>query len=153
VQTTTSPLVLGSLAAVVLTFGVAFASGCGVISSKAEVLAGACEGSPYGKDMSADTGDTGFEYETSFAVSLDGDDVIVAINDIDANCCPSPGADIAFAGDEILVDFQDITADEACGCMCVMDFEIRIPDVPPGSYTIDLDYNGEDLTTLEIEVP
>jgi hypothetical protein len=84
---------------------------------------------------------------------VDGGDVVIAIEDLDANCCPSPGADITITGDVILVDFADVTADEACGCMCVMDFEIRVPAVAPGDYTIDLDYNGQDLTLLEVTVP
>jgi hypothetical protein len=142
---TQSPLVYGSLTAVLITFGLAFAQGCTGLVTQAEVLAGSCEGSPYEKDMSADTGDTGSaSFETTFEVSVDGGDVVIAIEDLDA---------ITITGDVILVDFADVTADEACGCMCVMDFEIRVPAVAPGDYTIDLDYNGQDLTLLEVTVP
>jgi hypothetical protein len=125
------------------------AAGCQSMGSGAEILAGSCEGSPYEKDM--DTG--GGEPETTFGASADGDDIVIAIDNLDANCCPSPGADIAISGTDIAVDFHDVTGDEACNCMCVMDFEIRIPDLGPGDYTIDLDYNGEDLDTLEVSVP
>lgn len=113
------------------------------------IATGECEGSAYDKDM--DTG--GAELETTFSAAADGDDIVIQIDNLDANCCPSPGADITIDGVDIAVDFQDVTADEACGCMCVMDFEIVIPGVGPGSYTIDLDYNGQDLDTLEVTVP
>jgi type 1 fimbria pilin len=144
-----SPLVYSALAVTIVTFAVAFASGCDQYTLKAEVQAGSCEGDAYGKDM--DTG--GAEIETTFGATADGDDIVIEIDDLDANCCPSPGADITTSGFDIQVDFQDVTADEACGCMCVMDFEIRIPDVLPGDYTIDLDYNGTFVASLEVTVP
>ena len=140
-----------SLAAVVGACATILAAGCGLTVFTADVTAGSCEGDAYGKDMSFDTG---FESpETTFGTTVDGSDIVIEIDDVAANCCPSPGADITTSGTGIHVDFQDVTADEACGCTCVMDFEIRIPDVGPGDYTIDLDYNGEDLTTLEVSVP
>ena len=144
-----SPLVLTSLAVVIATFAALVATGCESLDPGAEVTAGSCEGSAYDKDM--DTG--GAELETTFSAAADGDDIVIQIDNLDANCCPSPGADITIDGVDIAVDFQDVTADEACGCMCVMDFEIVIPGVGPGSYTIDLDYNGQDLDTLEVTVP
>ncbi len=130
-----SPLVLSSLAVVLATFAALVATGCESIGSSAEIFAGACEGSPYGKDM--DTGAP--DLETTFGATADGDDILIAIDNLDANCCPSPGADITIVDSDIAVDFHDITTDEACNCMCVMDFEIRIPAVGPGDYTIALD--------------
>ena len=144
-----SPLVYSALTAVVVTFGLAFISGCEGVAGDAIVEAGSCEGDTVEKDM-----DTGFEeLETTFGVSVDGADIVIAIDNIDANCCPSPGADVTFSDADIHVDFQDVTGDDGCLCTCTTDFEIRIPDVDPGDYTIDLDYNGDDLDTLEITVP
>ncbi len=148
-STPQSPLVLTSLAVVIATFATLIASGCGLVGPSAEITAGSCEGSPYEKDM--DTGSS--EPETTFGATADGDDIVIAIDNLTANCCPSPGADIVIDGANIAVDFQDVTSDEACNCMCVMDFEIVVPGVGPGSYTIDLDYNGGDLDTLEVTVP
>ncbi len=144
-----SKIVYLSLAAVVGTFAALVATGCEGVAGDATIEAGSCEGDSYDKDM-----DTGFEeLETTFGVSVDGSDIVIAIDNIDANCCPSPGADVTFTDMDIRVDFSDVTGDDACLCTCVTDFEIRIPDVEPGDYTIDLDYNGDDLDTLEITVP
>ncbi len=144
-----SKIVYLSLAAVVGTFAALVATGCEAIGSGAEVFAGSCEGDSYAKDM--DTGAA--DLETTFGATADGDDIIITIDNLDANCCPSPGADVTFSGSDIAVDFHDVTGDDACLCMCVTDFEIVIPDVGPGDYTIDLDHDGTDLDILEVTVP
>ncbi len=125
------------------------AAGCGLIAPTAEIFTGSCEGSPYAKDF--DTG--GADLETAIWAEADGDDILLHLDNLDANCCPSAGADIAVSGFDIEVDFEDVTADEACGCMCVMDFEVRIPDLGPGTYSVDVDYNGEDLDILTVVLP
>ena len=125
------------------------AVGCGVVAPSAEIFTGSCEGSPYAKDF--DTG--GVDLETAIWAEADGDDVVLHLDNLDANCCPSAGADIAVDGFSVEVDFEDVTAEDACGCMCVMDFEVRIPELGPGDYSIDVDYNGADLETVEVTVP
>ncbi len=145
-----SKIVYLSLAAVVGTFAALVASGCDSdASSDATVDFSECQEDAYGKDM-----DTGNDIiESAIDASVDGDDIVITLDDYEANCCPSPGATITFDSFDIHVDFQEITADEACNCMCVIDFEVRIPDVAPGDYTIDFDYDGADHATLEVTVP
>ncbi len=146
-----SPIVWITLAGVAATFALLFASACGLAGFRAEVTAGSCEGDAYGKDMSVDTG-LPEGVEPDVWAEADGDDILLHLDDLEANCCPSPGADLTLSGTEIQVDFEDVTADEACSCMCITDFELRIPDVGAGSYTLDVDYNGSDLATVEVEV-
>jgi hypothetical protein len=140
------------LFAVVATFAVSFATGCESIvdpeGSDVDITAGECEGSPYGKDM-----DTGGPVEPEVWAEADGADILLHLDDLTANCCPSPGADIAISGSDISVDFHDVTGDEACNCICVMDFQVRIPDPGSGDYTIDVDHNGVDLDVVEVRVP
>jgi len=146
---THSPLVWASLATVIATFATLVATGCDGIGGGAEVFAGSCEGDAYGKDM-----DTGSDVlEATYDVSADGDVIVIDLGNVEANCCPSPGADVSFDGNDVAVDFHDVTADEACNCMCVIDFEIRIPDVDPGDYTIELTHDGEGSVILEVTVP
>ncbi len=137
-----------SLSFVVLS---AFVTGCWQTAADPDpnVSFSECQADAYGKDM-----DTGNDHLSSdISASVDGDDIVITLDDYEANCCPSPGADITIDGSDIHVDFQEITADTACNCMCVIDFQVVIPDVAPGDYTIDFDYDGEDHATLEVTVP
>jgi hypothetical protein len=127
------------------------AGGCSLVAPTADIITGSCEGSAFDKDMSSDTANP--EVDPEVWGEADGDDIVLHLENLDANCCPSAGADIVQDGFSIEVDFQDVTADEACGCMCVMDFEVRIADLGPGSYSVDVDYNGSDLAVVEVEVP
>ena len=150
--TTHSRIVWTALAAVVTTYALAFATGCELVTQQALVTAGSCEGDAYGKDMSSDPAEPE-PVEPDIWAEADGVDIVLHLDDLDANCCPSPGADLVIDGSDIAVSFEDVTSDEACGCMCITDFEVRIPDVGPGDYTLDVDFNGSDLATVEVTVP
>ena len=108
--------------------------------------AGDCEGDAYDEFM------MGAEDPSPLTVDVDGSNLLVHLEDIDANCCPSPGADIDVSEGLIEIQFEDVTADDACGCMCVTDFDIEVEDVDPGSYTVDVYFNGSYLDSVEVEV-
>jgi hypothetical protein len=147
-----STLVWTLLFAVIATFAVTYATGCESIvapgSGVVDITTGECEGSPYEKDM-----DTGAPAGPDVWAEAVGVDIVLHLDDLTANCCPSPGAEISISGTDIHVDFQDVTSDEACNCICVMDFALRIPDPGAGEYTLDVDHNGQDLATVEVSVP
>lgn len=108
-------------------------------------------GSSYARGPSLD--ETGYTPDFTMTAEVDGDDVVLHMIDVDANCCPSPGASATYSGSTIRVDFSDVTADEACDCVCVFDFDVRIADVPAGTWTLDVYDDGESRGTLEVTVP
>ncbi|MFZ5479383.1 MAG: hypothetical protein ACOZNI_21645 [Myxococcota bacterium] len=97
--------------------------------------------------------DSGYVAEFSMSAEVVGDDVVLHMVDVDANCCPSPGAAISTDGSTITVDFSDVTADTACDCNCVFDFDVTIADVPSGTWTLDVYDDGVSRGTLEVTVP
>jgi len=108
---------------------------------------GECEGSAYDKDM-----DTGSTEPTEVWAEADGRDVLLHLDNLNVNCCPSPDAAVTHDGTDILVEFEDVTSDTACDCTCVMDFTITIEDLDAGTYSIEVDHNGSDLDTVEVVV-
>ncbi len=112
------------------------------------VDAGDCEGSSFDKDM-----DTGSTDPVSISAEASGRDVLLYLNNLDANCCPSPDAVVTLDGFDMLVEFDDETnVDESCDCMCVMDFTVTIEDLDPGTYTIEVDHDGAIIGDTEVEV-
>ena len=112
----------------------------------ADVLAGDCEGS--GMDAFALIADA----PPALEVIADGSTVLVTLHNIDANCCPSPDADVTVSPSQIEILFEDVTADDACGCTCITDFDIEVSDVEPGLYSLDVYVNGGFFETAEVEV-
>jgi hypothetical protein len=117
--------------------------------SDLDVTAGSCEGSSLEKDRSLDTG---VPHETAVWAEADGSTIVLHLDDVDANCCPSPGATLTRDGTDLHVDFLDVTDDMACGCMCWTDFTVEILDNDPGTYTVTVDYYDELLGTAEVVV-
>jgi hypothetical protein len=115
-----------------------------------DVIAGDCEGEPGGGGEGG--GNAGTAVASVLDVEVDGSDLMVHLNDMVANCCPSPGADVTVAGDVVEVEVEDVTADEACGCSCVMDFDVEVVDLEAGDYTVDVFYNGSFFDTAEISI-
>ncbi len=111
------------------------------------VVTGDCEGDTYAKDM-----DTGAADPMEIWAEADGRDLVLHLDNLDANCCPSADAVITFDGTDILVEFDDVTTEDPCDCTCIMDFEITIEDLDAGSYSIEVDYHGSIIGEAEVEI-
>ena len=111
------------------------------------IATGECEGSVYGKDM-----DTATPEPTEIWAEADGRDVILHLDNLDANCCPSADATITFTDLDILVEFEDVTSGDPCDCSCIIDFVITIEDLDAGTYSIDVDYHGAIIGSTDVEV-
>jgi hypothetical protein len=111
------------------------------------VDAGECEGTNYDKEY-----DTAAPEPMEVSAEVDGQDVLLHLDNLDANCCPSPDAVITLDGFDMLVEFDDVTSGDPCDCMCVTDFLVTIEDLDAGSYSIDVDYNGGIIATVEVEI-
>jgi hypothetical protein len=111
------------------------------------VEAGDCEGNAYAKDM-----DTGAADPMDIWAEADGRDILLHLDNLTANCCPSADATINYDGFDILVEFEDVTNDEMCDCECVMDFLITMEDLTPGTYSIEVDYRGGIIGDAEVEI-
>ena len=79
--------------------------------------------------------------------------IIVHLNEVDANCCPSPAADVDVVGTEVAIDFSSVTTDELCNCMCITDFTVEVGPVESGSYHVSVDYDGAFLGDIGVTVP
>ena len=123
-------------------------SACGPVNTGesfggSEVLEpGECEGSPYERADST----------ASVWAEVDGSTILVHLDDLTANCCPSPDADITLEDDLFTVDFFDVTDDDMCDCECIMDFTVAIDEVSVGTYDIDVFYYGTLLDELTVMV-
>ena len=139
-------LVLGTLA---LTLGTVACDENGANPNFGAYLveAGECEGNGYGKDM-----DTAEPEPTEIWAEADGRDVILHLDNLQANCCPSADAVITLDGADILVEFDDVTTGDPCDCECIIDFVITIEDLDAGTFTIEVDYNGTSLGSTDVEV-
>ena len=119
-----------------------------------DVSAGECEGDGFeimaGGAQDADAIDA--EAASAVDLQVSGTSILLHFEDLVANCCPSPGADIDLDGDLIEIDFYDVTADEACGCTCIIDFDLEVVDVAPGDYTVDVYHEGSYLDSFEITI-
>lgn len=111
------------------------------------VDAGECEGSDYDKEY-----DTAAPEPTEVWAEADGRDALLHLDNLNANCCPSADAVITLDGFDMLVEFDDVTTGDPCECMCITDFLITIEDLDPGTYTIDVDYDGGTIGTVELEI-
>lgn len=96
--------------------------------------------------------DSGYVSAFSMSAEADGADVLLHLVDVDANCCPSPGATSSIDGSTITVEFQDVTDGDPCDCMCVYDFDVRIADVGSGDWTLDVWVNGESKGSLDLSI-
>ena len=111
------------------------------------VEAGQCEGNSYDKDL-----DTASPDPMDVWAEADGRDILLHLDNLDANCCPSPDATITFDGTNILVEFEDVTSGEPCDCTCITDFLVTIEDLDAGSYTLEVDYMGGSIGSAEVEI-
>ncbi len=82
----------------------------------------------------------------------DGRDVLLHLDDLTANCCPTPGAAITHSDTTFTVVFDDLAGGGGCFCECVIDFLVRIADVAPGTWTLDVEYRGAPLGSAEVTV-
>ncbi len=115
---------------------------------QAPVTAGDCEGDAYAKSM-----DTGDADAMEIWAEADATGIILHLDNLSANCCPSPEAEVVISGSEIDVAFEDVTGEDACLCTCITDFTVEIAADEPGEYAIDVDYHGEYLGSTTVEVP
>ncbi len=122
----------------------------GELSASAAKI-GDCKATPDAKDVSVDT--AGYEPTFSMSAEVSGDDVVLHMVDVDANCCPSPGAAVSTEGSVITVDFSDVTSDTSCDCMCVFDFDVTIEGGSAGTWTLDVYDDGLSRGTVEVTVP
>jgi hypothetical protein len=113
----------------------------------ADVTAGECEGSPYEKSL-----DTGAPAEPDIWAEADGSDILLHLDDLTANCCPDASADVTRDDFDLTVEFEDVKSGYGCDCMCITDFLVEIGDNDPGTYTIDVVYDGEDLASTTVDV-
>jgi len=122
-------------------------------SLSADVVEAECIGSPYERSalFLDDTAEP--EDDPVVTAEVDGSDILVYLNAITANCCPSPAADVAVAGSDITVDFEDVTNNEMCDCECITNFTVEIASVDPGTYDITVNYHGSVLGEVQVEVP
>jgi hypothetical protein len=118
---------------------------------------GDCQGSPVSLDFSSDTdsgADTGWSWdEVTVAVEVDGGTVVLHLLGFPANCCPSPGAEVAVTGSDVRVDFDDVTSDTQCRCSCIQDFDVEVTGLEPGDWQIALWYWEELRAELDVTIP
>jgi hypothetical protein len=119
----------------------------GPATGATSVVAGDCEGNAYEKDM-----DTGTVEPFELTATADGRDVVLYLDNLEANCCPSPDATYTADGESLLVLFEDVTGADACDCECIMDFEVTLEDVPPADYTLEVEYRGAIIGSAEVTV-
>lgn len=110
---------------------------------------GECKSTPDGPT----TDTAGYTPTFSMTADVTGSTVVLHLVDVTANCCPSPGASVSTEGSILRVDFQDVTSDTSCDCMCVFDFDVTLTDVPSGTWTVALYDDGEAMGTVDVTVP
>lgn len=125
---------------------------CGDASSPAaRITTGECEGSPYGETTRlASDADTGDPASPAVAITAEEGVLVLDYQDMTANCCPSPGVQRAVEGGRVTVDLRDVTAETACGCVCITDFRVEVPDLEPGAYEVRALFNGEEVGAGEV---
>lgn len=147
---TLSPLLLLGLGACGL-FPPEEESGSGDLAASA-VEVGECQGTPDRRGPSVDT--AGWEPSPSVSATVEGADVVLHLDEIFANCCPSPGASATYGEDGTIdVQFHDVTTEDPCDCMCVFDFDVRLEDVPSGHWTVEVYDDGEYVGQADVDVP
>jgi len=140
-----------------LFFAVSLLAACfestGSTGLSADVLDAECMGSAYERsalylDDTAEPAD-----DPVVSAEVVGADILLYLNGITANCCPSPNAEVTLEGSEITVDFVDVTNNEMCDCECISNFTVEIASVDPGAYDITVYYYGSVLGEAAVEVP
>ncbi len=111
-----------------------------------DITAGDCEGSPYGKSF-----DTAAP-EPEVWAEADGSTILLHLDDLTANCCPDPDADVTRDEFEITVAFDDLESGWGCDCMCIMDFTVEISGNDPGTYDIDVLFHEAELGSTTVDV-
>jgi hypothetical protein len=144
-----SRLATAPLAALVLVFTIACEEQGGETPNGGAYLVetGECEGNAYAKDM-----DTGAAEPMEVRAEADGRDILLYLDNLTANCCPSADATISYDGFDILVEFEDVTTGDPCDCECVMDFVVTMEDFTPGTYSIEVDYRGSIIGAVDVEI-
>jgi hypothetical protein len=82
-----------------------------------------------------------------------GSDILLHLDDLTANCCPTPGTTVTLADTTFTVVFDDLAGGGGCWCECVIDFLVTIEDVAAGTWTLDVEYRGAALGSAEVTVP
>ena len=123
------------------------------LSRSAEVVTGECSGSAFRSDgPDGAFADTGTAAEPGVEAEVVEGSLVLHYVDMAANCCPSPGASIELTDTTVRVDLSDVTSDEACDCMCVTDFDVTVPDLDPGAWTVEALFNGSLVATLDATI-
>jgi hypothetical protein len=147
IESVGTPLVVGLLGC----SGEAPPSAPGAPSGNADVQVGECEGSGY---RAAAAEDSGSAAEPAVWVEAGADgSVVVHLDDVTANCCPSPAATFATDGTDVSLTFVDVSAETSCDCWCVTDFVVTSEPLEPGAYDVAVDYNGEGQGTFPVTIP
>ena len=123
----------------------------GGAGSAAANTVGECKSSADAKDTAL--ADTGYDAVYAMTAEVDGDDVILHMVDVEANCCPSPGATVTLDGAVARVDFSDVTTEDPCDCTCVFDFDVRVAALGTGTWTLDVYDDGLSRGELEVVIP
>lgn len=123
---------------------------CGSGGPSADASAGECLGTPDAR-VAVDTG--GFTPDPTVGARIDGDTLVLEYDQMSANCCPSPAAEVEIEGSTLTVDLRDVVHGDPCDCMCVIDFEVRVDDLDPGDWTVDALFNGARVGTLSVTMP
>jgi len=118
--------------------------------TRTHVEFGECKNDQAARSSLDDTG--GEEVGATVRAEVTGRHVVVLLEDLLANCCPSPAAEVEVTGSDIRVDFEDVTG-TACRCMCVMDFRVEIGELDPGTYQIQVHHDGALVGEVEVTVP
>lgn len=90
--------------------------------------------------------------EVSAGVDPEGR-LVVSLDNLMANCCPSPRGDFTVAGSGVTLAFVDVTDESPCDCTCVTDFVVTSAPFEPGTYTLEVSFNGAALGSVEVTVP
>lgn len=117
----------------------------------ASIEVGECEGSAI-RASNDDTGGSSFESVVSVVVDPTGA-LVVVMDDMAANCCPSPSATVDIAGADVAITFRDVTSETSCDCMCITDFTVTTAVFPAGAYTVTVDYDEVPYGPFDVTVP
>lgn len=123
-------------------------------TGEAEIDFGDCKADAT-RNAAATSGDTGQLPDTTVhGEAVDGH-LVVHIDDLRANCCPSPAATFTRSGASVDVELTTVTATSSCDCSCVFDVSVTSPDeYEAGEWSVDVRVDGALLGVgLSIVVP
>ncbi len=69
------------------------------------------------------------------------------------NCCPVFGYEVDVVADRIVI--RELEIESWCNCICCMDLDVVVEDVPPGSFTVEFhwfDYETAEWQAWELDV-